>query len=307
MDARGVRRLYEARIEPVAANVGYGDPILLRVTVTNTGDADITIGADGLLRPDLWFDAQILGLNQHAFRGVSYDQIVNELVLRAGVSTSQIVRLDAGELYAALRSLPASSTRMSGDVITNPVVLSSGVLPGPAGLSSSFGRSVLYSGVLLTQPTGKKAIDAALESTDPADRLRALDVLAAYISAADRQGATEELKKLVADLPQSIARMRTNASPAVAGWASYLAAILASGEAQGAIVGEMSRSTDWTTRLLSLLVPGPSQREVAARLAAGDPDATVKSTAAATVEFLEQAATQPASQPAATQPANVGG
>jgi tetratricopeptide (TPR) repeat protein len=307
MDARGVRRLYEVRVEPVAANVGYGDPILLRVTVTNTGDADITIGAGALLRPDLWFDAQILGLNQHAFRGVSYDQIVNELVLRAGVSTSQIVRLDAGELYDALRSLPASSTRMSGDVITNPVVLSSGVLPGPAGLSSSFGRSVLYSGVLLTQPTGKKAIDAALESNDPADRLRALDVLAAYISAADRQGATEELKKLVADLPQSITRMRTNASPAVAGWASYLAATLASGEAQGAIVGEMSRSTDWTTRLLSLLVPGPSQREVAARLAAGDPDATVKSTATATVEFLEQAATQPTSQPAATQPANVGG
>ena len=182
------------------------------------------------------------------------------------------------------------------------------MLPGPAGLSSSFGRSVLYSGVLLTQPTGKKAIDAALESNDPADRLRALDVLAAYISAADRQGATEELKKLVADLPQSIARMRTNASPAVAGWASYLAATLASGEAQSAIVSEMSRATDWTTRLLSLLVPEDLLNEKWRRgWPAGDPDATVKSTAAATVEFLEQAATQPASQPAATQPANVGG
>jgi tetratricopeptide (TPR) repeat protein len=310
LDPRAVRRLYDVQVEPVTTNVGYGDPILMRTTIDNNSDNDITVGADGLLRPDLWFDAQILGLNQRAFRGVSYDQIGNELVLRAHTSTAQTIRLDQGDLYAALHALPGSSTRLTGDVVTNPVVLSNGVMPGPAGASSPFSRSVLYSGVLLSQPSGKKQIDAALASTSAADRIRALDILAGYVRLAGREGMSEDLKKdlekLVADLPQSIARLRSDSSPLVGGWASYLSATLAAGDVQANAASEMSRSPDWATRLLSLFVPGSSQREVATRLAKEDPDATVKSAATATIELLEQAATQPSSQPASTQPAILG-
>jgi hypothetical protein len=98
--------------------------------------------------------------------------------------------------------------------------------------------------------------------------------------------------------------LRSDSSPIVGAWSSYLAATLAGGEAQGKILGEMSRSTEWSTRLLSLFVPGTGQKEISARLAGDDPDQTVKAAAGATLQLIEQAATQPASQPAGatTQP-----
>jgi tetratricopeptide (TPR) repeat protein len=162
LDSRAVRRLYDLRAEPVTANVAFGDPILMQVTVTNYADVDITIGADALLRPDLWFDAQILGLNQQMFRGVTYDQLGGALALHPRESAAQTVRLDGSQLYAALHELPGSGTRLTGDVVTNPVVLSGGVMPGPAGTSGGFGRSVLYSGLLLNQPSGKKQMETLL-------------------------------------------------------------------------------------------------------------------------------------------------
>jgi hypothetical protein len=273
------------------------------VTITNNGESDVTIGPDALLRPDLWFDAQTLGLDQQMFRGVTYDQIANELVLRPRTSTSQIVRLDAGEFRKLLDQLPAGSTRMTGQTITNPVRLPSGTAPGPGGFAGGFSRSIVQTGIPLGSASGKKMLDDALASSAAGDRLRALDVLSAYIRLSRRPDAPEELKKVVADLPQTIARLRADASPAIGAWASYLSAILSSGTQQNGIAEEMSKSSDWTTRLLSLLVDGENQKAIAARLSGEDPDATVKAAASATIEMLQQAATQPAAtQPATTNP-----
>jgi hypothetical protein len=62
----------------------------------------------------------------------------------------------------------------------------------------------------------------------------------------------------------------------------------------------MSKSGEWTARLLSLVVGSSNQKELAAALT-NDPDATVKSVAGATLEMLGMATSQPASQPV-TQP-----
>ena len=303
LDPRSVHRIYDVRSEPLATAVPFGDPILLRVTIANNSDSDVTIGTDALLRPDLWFDAQTLGLDQQMFRGVTYDQIANELVLRPHASTSQIVRLDAGDFRKALEQLPTTSTRLTGQTITNPVMLSSGVAPGPGGFSGSFARSALQTGISLGSVTGKRMLDEQIASSVAINRLRALDLMAAYVRLARRPEAGDDLKKATADLPQTIARLRSDSSPIVAAWASYISALLAEGSQKNGIAQEMSRSPDWTTRLLSLLIVGEEQKAIASRLANEDPDATVKADASATAEMLQQAATQPAAtQPAATNP-----
>lgn len=309
LDPRQVRRVYDIRAEPLDMHVAYGDAMLARITIVNNSDRDVTISPDGLLRPDLWFDAQIMGLDQQAFRGVAFDQIANQIVLRAHTSISQIVRLDEGDLRKVLDVSPGASTRVSADVITNPISISDAVVPGPAGAAANFSRTMVYIGLPITTPAGRKQIDAGLASANPLDKLRALDLAAAYVRVAARPDADESLRKAVADLPQAIEKLRKDASPQVSAWANYLAAMTAKPDQQAAIVSEMAGSADWTTRLLSLFsaasLPEASRKEIASRLAQNDPDATVKAAAAATSVLLEHPATQPTTQPT-TEPAATG-
>ncbi|HXE53519.1 MAG TPA: hypothetical protein VN541_10910 [Tepidisphaeraceae bacterium] len=304
LDPRQVRQVYEIRSEPLEPHVGYGDPMLLRVTITNTGDADVTISRDGLLRPDLWFDAQILGLDQQSFRGVAYDQIANQIVLRPHTSASQVVRLDEGDLRKVLDVSPGAQTRVTSDVLTNPVTIGDSVAPGPAGTAAQ-ARSMLYVGIPITLPMGRKQIDAALASSSPADKLRALDLIASYLRAASRPDVDPTLKQATADLPQVIERMKKDPAPVVSAWAEYLSATIGTPEQARATANEMASSANWTTRLLALFadasLPVSEQKAIAAKLAE-DPDATVKSAGGATLKLLEAPTTQPTSQPS-TAPA----
>ena len=47
----------------------YHEPMFGRVTLRNKTDYDLTIGPDGVIRPDLWFDARISGLVERPARG----------------------------------------------------------------------------------------------------------------------------------------------------------------------------------------------------------------------------------------------
>ena len=298
------RRIYTIRAEPLRTSTPFGEPFLARITLDNNSDTDIAIGPDGVLRPDLWFDAQLLGLDQQLFRGVAFDQIANVIVLRAHSSESQIVRIDQGPLSQALERAPGATTRVGGDVITNPITPGDSVVPGPGGIAVNFARTFGAVGIALTDPAGKKKIDSALASNSPAERLRTLDLLAARVRLASAPNADEQVKQAAADLPQTIAKLRSDPSPSVAAWASYLAANLASGPQQESIVTEISASPDWTARLLSLVagkLPPQKQRELSNQLATTDPDPLVKAAAQASEDLLDQAATQPTTQPA-TQP-----
>jgi len=297
MDARAMRHVYSVHAEPVEAHVAFGDPMLLRVTIDNNCDFDITLGPDGLLRPDLWFTAQILGLDQQQFNPVAQDRMGGQIVLAAHSSVEQIVRLDEGSLRRALDLGPGASTRVTGTVITNAISASGGMIAGPAGGEWPFSRSFLYMGIPVALPEGKKQMDAALQSSSPADRLRALDVLGGYVKLAAEPNVDESVRKAAADLPQTIARLRSDSSTPVGAWASYLAATYSGGEAREHVITEMSASSDWTTRLLSLVaagsLPADSQTKLAVKLA-NDPDPTVKAAAAADADLLRRAATQPA-------------
>jgi tetratricopeptide (TPR) repeat protein len=304
-DQRAARRVYDLRIEPVTTNVAYGDPLLFTMTVRNAGSQDIEIGADALLRPDLWFDGQILGMDRRTFRGVAYDQLGGEIVLRPRATTSQVVRMDVGELRAALAGNVGTMTRVNGDVVTNPLIASGGAVPGPGGLAANFDRSGVLVGIQVGTAAGRKQLDGLLASTAPVDRLHAADVIAGVNLLAGKKDASPELKKLAGELNASLVKLRADGAAAVSGWASYLEATTAVGEQGGTVPMEMAKSGEWTTRLLSLFVGGRNQKDVAGALVE-DADATVKEAAGATVELLNAPTTQAATQPS-SMPAGAGG
>ena len=59
------------------------DPLLAQLTIQNNTNFDLTIGRDGVLKPDLWFDAQLRGIAEKTLTGVATDQIGKEVVLHA--------------------------------------------------------------------------------------------------------------------------------------------------------------------------------------------------------------------------------
>ena len=306
LDPRRAPLVYVLHGEPLKPNVAYGDPILVRVTLDNRSDFDMTIGPGCLIRPELWLDAQTIGLDQQSFSGVAYDQLCNQLVLRAQTSMSQTVRLDEGKLRQAIELSPGTTTRIGGDVVTNPIPVRDGVAPGAGGEINHYARTVVYSGVPLTEPRGAKMLDAALAANSPLDRLAALDLMAGYVQLARDPKADPSLRQPATEYVQDISRLRTDPSPPVAAWASYLLATLYGGDQQDRVITEMTESKDPTTRLLALFaaqaLPPARQKQLASDLLQGDQDPVVKEAAAAALELASDAATRPTTQPA-TEPA----
>lgn len=321
LDPRTARRVYSLSAEPLSTTVPYGDPMLARLTITNRSDCDLTIGAGAFLRPSIWIDAHTTGLDNRSFPGTAFDQITGQIVLRPGASLSQVARVDENELRQMLDLSPAAATRVGADAILNPAVAppvageqSGGkpaALPGTGGLMATFSRTFVYAGLPLTTPTGKKQFDALVASTNPLDRLAAADLLAGYVRLASRPDTDPLIRQPLQQYLQSLAGLRQDPSPPVSTWATYLlATVLSGGDQKDRVVTEMSGSKDATMRLLSLFagsgVPPAHRLELAQGLAKDDPDPTVKAAAAATVELISQAATQPTTEPA-TQPSGPAG
>jgi hypothetical protein len=165
---------------------------------------------------------------------------------------------------------------------------------------AGFDRTGVQVGVQIGTPAGRKILDVELGSASAVDRMHAADLIAGCNRLALREAAAPELKKLAAELSGNLVKLQSDSSPVVAAWASYCLATTGPAAQSGAIAQEMSKSGEWTARLLSLVVGSSNQKELAAALT-NDPDATVKSVAGATLEMLGMATSQPASQPV-TQP-----
>ena len=163
------------------------------------------------------------------------------------------------------------------------------VMPGPGGGGTEFLRTFTYTGMSLTLPSGKQQIEQALASQSAVDRIHAIDLLAAYVRLARQPNVDEAVKTAAASLPAEIDRLRHDPSAPVAAWAGYMSARLSAPAAQPAIVTEMSRSADWSTRQLASDL-------------ANDADPDVKAVAASITELTEVPTTEPTTEPA-TQPA----
>jgi hypothetical protein len=133
---------YNLVADPLHVSRGFDEPVLVRVTIKNIGDFDLSVGPDAAIRPDLWFDVAVQGGNNPTFRGVAYDRIAGPLVLKAHhldqPGTNQVVRVDTGPLGGFLSAHPTIAVSMLFSVFTNPIGEQAGVAPGPGGYRQQF-------------------------------------------------------------------------------------------------------------------------------------------------------------------------
>jgi tetratricopeptide (TPR) repeat protein len=310
------QRFYALRAEPLRNGRRVGEPLFAVVTIANVSKQDLTIGDNGLIKPVLWFDAQIRGLAQQVFPAVTFDRLVGTTVLQPGQTIQQVVRMDEGELGDVLRQRPLVTLFIAGGVVTNPVPTAKDVRAGPGGYSVSFAKMFTRTPTSLTSESARRKFFTDLQTGTPSDKLLDLEALAAYVRQYDVATATPQEKELASQYLQVIEQCQGDAAPGVKICASYHLAALA-GPGASKVIDEMLASNSWESRLMGLIVarhlPIDAQKDLMARVAAKDADATVKAYAVATLALLQQAATQPAAtqpattEPAATQPAGAGG
>jgi tetratricopeptide (TPR) repeat protein len=304
----------------VMADVGrvahrFHEPMYGRITIRNKTDYDITVGPDGVLHPDLWFDARLAGLVNKQFPGVAYDRITGNVVLKGRSVLQQIVRIDQGALAEMLDQNPSASAQINANVLTNPSPTASGVGPGPAGQRRGFNKSFVRSGFSLSQPVARKRLFQQVQAGRPGDKIEGLDLLAGYVRLFQRQQQVDPATRaLAADFVAAIGTARDDAARPVSIWARYLVVGITDA-GRDAAVDVLLKDDAWPARLLGVVaaadVGGERQAQAAARLA-DDPEPVVKQYAAATAEALKlrptsQPATAPAGPKLDEQPAPVGG
>jgi hypothetical protein len=289
---------YNVRLDPVQVGHGFGEPILVRVSLHNIGRDAITIGSQGAIERHLWLDAQLRGIAQNSFVGVAQDRLGGPLVLRPGESISQVVRLDQGDLNQFLSFNPSPMLQLSAAVTTNPTMSAAGPAPGLAGMRASLTRLIQRTGSPLN-PEGRQRLEQALSDGSAGEKVRALELLATFAQILSRGEANEEMKAVAAQFGDLIRRAVNDPQPGVRAWAGYLSAAISSAQDRAAFVQQLAGG-DWMQRLLAvrLVAEGAAGKDVAAKLAKNSDDPLVQSYAAATLDLLAVAATQPA----ATQP-----
>lgn len=316
-EPRSALRVYTIDAEPLQTTFDFGTPVLARVTIENISTVDLTIGVNALIHRDLWFDATPIGAAAPPMNGVAFDQLQGALVLQPHHQVTQIVRLDEGKLRQLLHNSPETAeTTINCDVITNPIPLvdrTNGneiAVPGPGGTDVNFFRTFTYTGAPLSLQQGQNTL-ASWMGGSAIQKIHAADLIAAEIQLARKPKADDAQKKLAADLPAKLDKLRHDPAPLVSAWANYVAAGIATSDQEAQkIASDMSQSPQVTTRLLSVLAggarPAALRREVAARLS-NDPDPTVKAAATAMAEWINETpaqiteTTQPATRPAAHQ------
>jgi hypothetical protein len=176
----------------------------------------------------------------------------------------------------------------------------------PGGMGVRFTRIFSQNNEALNSEVARRRFLQTMDAADPADKILDMELLWAYTRrylAADAQPAAHAVGAQYLDV---ILRARSDPDPSVATWAGYTAASLLDGQRQQRVVEEMTAAqAPWESRMLGLaaavrFLPADAQRKLVVGLAENDPDAAVKAFAAASLEELQRAATQPVTQPAST-------
>ncbi len=299
------QQFYGLRIRPLRVSHGFGEPMLCRVTLQNLGEQDLTIGPDGVIQRDLWFDAQLKGVADQLLPGVAYDRLSQAMVLAPRQRLSQVVRIDQGSLDELMRKNPGPSLTFQGLATTNPRPAGQGVAPGPAGYRIPFDRLIERTAYPLTDDASKQRIYDEIDKGTVEQRMANLQVLAAYIRLLGAEGTDPQLRPLAGEFLQVIRRARRDSSPAVGAFASLHAALLETPADAMETRREMARADGWFTRLLSMVamtsLPLDQQKRLAEPLA-DDADPTVARYARAALAIASTPATAPATAPSQPSP-----
>jgi tetratricopeptide (TPR) repeat protein len=293
------QRFYLVIGVPIKMPHKLGEPMLANVTLQNTSPFPITVGPEGVISPDLFFDDWI-GMNGNkAFPRAAYDRIANVLVLPPDAKSTQIVRLDQGPVTAALRDRPSSDVTMYARVTTNPTARGTEIVPGPAGLRRDFQKPFDRKNSAMTDEVKKQQVLAGLEGL-PSERMVVLDELQAHVMAARDPNADGRTLALAPELNDAIKKATTDPVPDVAAWAAYLTMQLAQPDDKPKLAEALASSHDWEVRLLAgvaaMDLPAKDRQKIAERLS-HDTLPEITQFGAAVLQDLVHPTSQPAMAP----------
>jgi tetratricopeptide (TPR) repeat protein len=297
------RLFYTVAAESMQTIVHFGDPLMARVTLTNTSNQDLVIGFGGPISPALWVDAKVSGIAQQEFQAVALDQVTGPIVLRGHGSTSQIIRVDQGPLGELIRQRANGSMIVSGNIMTNPTPFGQGIGPGAGGEYMTFLRSFVREPSELQTAAAQRDLHDDFTNGAANDRIRDLDLMGSFVAGMDKE--TDQTIRDSSDLYiHYITKARSDPTPEVAALAGYLAATLPGVPGRADTIDEMLRSAAWQTRLLGLAAarqqPVDVQQRLCGPVAEADADPIVRSMAIGVMDALKApASTQPATAPAA--------
>jgi tetratricopeptide (TPR) repeat protein len=310
--AQSPRNLYDVRIVPEAVGSYIGDPLLAKVTIRNITTNDLTIGIDGLLKPEMLFKMATDAQNKPSFD--AFDTIAGQTVLPAHQSINQIVRVDQTPLLSFLNTQSEFNVTVSGTLSTNQTV------GGAGGINRLFENHFLRRSSV---PIPLNQDDAAAElSTGRADhKISALNRLELFTidmyhasqapaPAVPPPAGTVTPMQVARNLKEEIHRARGDSLAAVAAWASKCELELSDKDARTQILTDIAQSPDWRHRQVALLMVNDvdaSVRDAVLKQLSVDPQASVRADALALIgryalppgSSQTMPTTMPASKPAA--------
>lgn len=333
------QRYYSVRVEPTQIGYRFGEPMYVIVQLQNLTNLDIPIGEDGVIKPSLWFDVDVVSTAPRPFRlyGTAYEQIGMSPVLPAKTKLPPIyVRLDQGGLEALLergvadrdgRRLggPIAYLQLTGYVTTNVTMGQNGPVPALGGFQVPFAKKLIRRGFPIAKPGQLQQAFQELEQGFPDMKIRSLRTLGACL---DRLGAAAAMAPKPAEpgaapadaeLPQRdavagalanvldrMAKATEDETPGVAEWARFELGRRMTPDRARVFIEALLNDPRWEGRLLGVIAARSQDRaaamELIGKLAQTDADEIVKSFAAEQLDLLDRA---PADAPDAAAPAPV--
>jgi tetratricopeptide (TPR) repeat protein len=295
---------YQLKAEMVGGRVlfPFGEPMFAVVTIRNVSQFDITIGPEGVIHNDLWFDAQLRGLVQQMITGAAYERIGQVLVLKPGQTISQTVRMDQGQLSQVLAGYPNPTLSFFGQVRTNPRENGS----GPCGYGVSFNAITERSGFPLNE-TSLKSLNNLATNGNTAEKLRSFELIAAVLESLRAQkDQTDQIKALTTSFADALFKGANDPNPVAATWASFLCA--AHDPARiAAMRDRLLADPEPTRRVIGLMtanaLPLEAQKKLIQNVLSSEKDEMVRLYATGMQEIAQMISEQPATTQSTTAPA----
>jgi tetratricopeptide (TPR) repeat protein len=260
-------QFYIIRGEPLKISHPYGEPIMVRVTIQNIADYDLTIGDDGLIKPGLWFDVQLTGLIQRNVPGTAFDRITDRIVLKPKQVITRTIRIDQGNLAQFLNQNPGPPIAMRVTVRTNPLSGGGGIISGPAGEAQDLSKGMERSAFAPTEANMNAAI-MLLRNGDAREKLRSLEVLGVLgMVLKGQKDAAPEVRAKGDLLIDNVKKSRYDSDPNIRAWAAFIFTFAAPEEERAPNVQRMLLDEAWQPRLLGLASMGALARDRQMQLA----------------------------------------
>jgi tetratricopeptide (TPR) repeat protein len=280
----------------------FGEPMIARVTIKNISSFDLTIGPEGVIKNDLWFDVQLRGLVQRSIVGVAYERLGQALVLKPGASISQTVRLDQGKLAEAMVHFPNPALTFYAYVRTNPRG-EGGSSPGGYGVQ--FASITERAGFGLNE-NSLRALTGQMQAGSPSDRLRSLELMGSEIEQIAAQEKSDQGTLLITSFNEILQKTTDDLTQSVGTWGIFQVALHNPARREAA-VQRLKSDPDPLRRILALYVasqiyPPEQQKAVASKMLETEKDAMVKMYASGMLELSKLMLALPTTAPSGNGP-----